>query len=318
MNAAGRLAVYGAGLVVAFASAFAVANAVVPDSAVQALKEGNQVSDHSAHGSPAGGSAEGLAGLSLSQDGYVLSEVSAPAGPDTAGELRFRIRTAAGTPVTAFATSHAKDLHLIVVRTDGTGFQHVHPTLDTSTGMWSVRWEWPAAGTYRVFADFQPADVADAPNVTLTRTVEVAGAFAPVDPGAARTVDEVGGFTVTLDGDLVAGSTHELTATVSRDGKPVTTLQPYLGAFGHLVALRDGDLAFLHVHPEGAEPEQGQSGGPAIAFAAEAPTAGKYLLYLDFQVDDTVHTATFVVDAAPSDGTQPAGQSHDDGHPGGH
>ena len=59
------------------------------------------------------------------------------------------------------------------------------------------------------------------------------------------------GYTVTLDGDLTAGADAKLTLSVSRDGKPVTDLQPYLAAYGHLVALRDGDLAYLHVHPEG-------------------------------------------------------------------
>ncbi|MDO3012721.1 heavy-metal-associated domain-containing protein [Mycobacteroides abscessus subsp. abscessus] len=318
MNAAGRLAAYGAGLVVAFGGAFAVSNAVVPESTAQAWKEGSQVSDHSPHGSSSGGSAAGLAGLSLSQGGYVLSAVSAPATAKTNGDLRFQIDTASGAPLTKFATTHDKDLHLIVVRSDGSGFRHVHPTLDAATGTWSVPWQWQAAGTYRVFADFQPADVPDAPKLTLTRAVDIAGAFTPVDPGAVRTVDQVGGFTVTLDGALAAGSAQELTATVTRDGNPVTSLQPYLGAFGHLVALRDGDLAYLHIHPEGAEPTPGQAGGPVIAFAAEAPTPGKYLLYLDFQVDGTVHTATFVVNAESGDATPSADGSHEDGHAGGH
>ena len=61
-----------------------------------------------------------------------------------------------------------------------------------------------------------------------------------------------------------------LTATVSRDGEPVTDLQPYLGAYGHLVALRDGDLGYLHVHPEG---DTGP--GPEIAFGTEFPSAGR-------------------------------------------
>jgi hypothetical protein len=30
--------------------------------------------------------------------------------------------------VTAYTPTHDKDLHLIVVRRDGTGFQHVHPS----------------------------------------------------------------------------------------------------------------------------------------------------------------------------------------------
>ena len=60
-----------------------------------------------------------------------------------------------------------------------------------------------------------------------------------------------------------------LTATVTQDGEPVTDLQPYLGAYGHLVALRDGDLGYLHVHPDG-EPGAGTP-GPEIAFDTESP-----------------------------------------------
>ncbi|NKX51639.1 hypothetical protein HER39_13910, partial [Arthrobacter deserti] len=48
-----------------------------------------------------------------------------------------------------------------------------------------------------------------------------------------------------------------LTVIVTRGGQPVKTLEPYLGAYGHLVALRAGDLAYLHVHPEGAAPAAG-------------------------------------------------------------
>lgn len=83
-----------------------------------------------------------------------------------------------GKPVTDFAISHEKMLHLIVVRTDGTGFQHVHPTLDESTGTWSLPWTWRTAGSYRVFADYVPAG-SDAPDITLTRSVDVAGVLAP-------------------------------------------------------------------------------------------------------------------------------------------
>ena len=93
----------------------------------------------------------------------------------------------------------------------------------------------------------------------------------------------------------------------------MTTLEPYLGAFGHLVALREGDLAYLHVHAEGDEPQARDTAGPEIGFAAEAPTADRYLLYLDFQVDGQVQTAEFVIDAEHGDGSQT-----DDSHTGGH
>lgn len=235
-------------------------------------------------------------GLSLDSRGFVLSLIDAPSSTGVAGRLQFQIHRETGEPLIQFTKAHEKDLHLIVVRTDGSHFRHVHPGLDPSTGIWSVPWIWEEAGTYRIYADFTPAD-AEAGEVTLSRTVEVAGDYRPTR-ATARATDEVGGFTLELEGDLVAGAPSELTVSIARDGEPVTSLQPYLGAFGHLVALREGDLAYLHIHAEGESPENGQStAGPTITFAAIAPTIGRYLLYLDFQVDGGVHTATFVLDA---------------------
>lgn len=321
MNAGARLAVYGLGLVVAFGAAFGLAGVVVPASVVSDWTEGAEMNGHEGEHDPseanaapsASVAADELKGLTLGLNGYVLSQVEGPAGVGEPGELTFQIQDAVGTPVTEYTTAHDKDLHLIVARSDGSQFRHVHPVLDASTGTWSVPWKWAAAGTYRVFADFTPAG-ADATGLTLTHTLQVAGEFTPVAPQPTR-VSEVDGFTVTLDGDLATGSASELTLSVERDGAPITTLEPYLGAFGHLVALREGDLAYLHVHAEGEEPEAGQVSGPDIGFFAEAPTAGRYLLYLDFQVDGQVHTAEFVIDAdhgAPTTGADE--ESHEEGH----
>ena len=323
MNAAGRLAAFGAGLAVAFTAAYVTAAAVVPDTAPTATQDlgAEPAADHSGpteQALPVSPLSADPPGLSLAQDGYALSPVQAPGAPNDRGGLSFTIAGPSGTPLLDYATVHDKQLHLIVVRSDGQHFAHVHPVLDQATGIWSTPWVWKAAGTYRVFADFQPAQSGSA-KLTLTRTVDVAGEFAPSMPVTTRMVDEIVGYTVELDGALTAGVSTQVTAKVSRDGEPVTTLQPYLGAYGHLVALREGDLAYLHVHPEGAEPEGGRTGGPAVAFAATAPTAGRYLLYLDFKVDNTVHTANFVVDAARGDTNQPSPQSPGDaGHAGGH
>ena len=323
MNAAGRLTAFGAGLAGAFTAAYVTAAAVVPDTAATSAQAqtSDAAADHSAlpteQASPVVPFAD-PPGLSLAEDGYVLSPVRSPTAPNDRGTLSFTIVDPGGTPLLDYATAHDKQLHLIVVRSDGQHFAHVHPRLDAATGTWSTPWTWNAAGTYRVFADFQPAGAGSA-KLTLTRTVQVAGAFVPAVASATRTVDEIAGYTVKLDGALTAGVSHQLTATVTRDGRPVMTLQPYLGAYGHLVALREGDLAYLHVHPEGAEPVPGGTGGPAVPFAATAPTAGRYLLYLDFKVQDTVHTASFVVDAAPGGTNEPAPEpSRDAGHAGGH
>ncbi|SDQ77875.1 hypothetical protein SAMN04489742_2526 [Arthrobacter crystallopoietes] len=269
--------------------------------------------NHEATGTGGNHSAHPVQGVTVEQGGYVLQQVSAPSATGEQGELSFTITGPDGAPVTDFETGHDKDLHLIVVRSDGSNYRHVHPVMDQA-GRWSLPWQWDAAGTYRLYADIAPAG-ADS-NITLTRTVDVAGTFNPAAPKVSIT-DEVNGFEVSLEGGLSAGAASALAINVTRDGQPVTTLEPYLGAYGHLVALRAGDLAYLHVHPEGAEPAEGEVSGPAVGFAATAPTLGRYYLYFDFQVDGKVHTARFVLDTTGSIHTATDAGTAGDGH-GGH
>ncbi|QYM76806.1 heavy-metal-associated domain-containing protein [Leucobacter luti] len=320
MNTGARLGLYGAGLVVAFGGAFGIAGALVPDSVVTNWTEQANMQEHSesggaaAHESTPAAAPAALPGLAISAGGFVLADVTAPARTGEQGQLSFQIQDASGAAVTEFTTAHEKGLHLIVARSDGSEFRHVHPVLDHATGTWTTPWEWDAAGSYRVFTDFTSAAGSA---LTLSSIVQVAGDFTPVAPQPTA-VSEVDGFTVSLDGELAAGTSSELVISVSRGGEPVTSLEPYLGAFGHLVALREGDLAFLHVHADGADPAPGQTAGPEIVFFAEAPTAGRYLLYLDFQVDGKVHTAEFVLDAphaAPDAAPSAAPDaSHGDAH----
>lgn len=256
---------------------------------------------HEAHEHDHGGAAvsgHDAGGVSLAAGGYQLSPIQAPAAIGEDGALRFQVLTAAGHVAGGFPESHEKALHLIVVRADGTEFGHVHPEADRD-GTWSTPWRWAAAGTYRVYADFIPPEDG-AEGLTLTQTVHVPGEFAPVALPVAR-VAEVAGFTVSASGDLVAGSPVELAIDVTKAGAPVRALEPYLGAFGHLVALREGDLAYLHVHPDGPAPLPGSVSGPTVRFVVTAPTAGRYFLYFDFQVDGEVFTAELQLDAAASE-----------------
>jgi hypothetical protein len=82
---------------------------------------------------------------------------------------------------------------------------------------------------------------------------------------------------------------------VLRDGVPVQDLEPYLGARGHLVALREGDLAFLHVHPD----EEGEAQPGHIGFGVEYPSAGRYRLFLQFKHQGVVQTVAFTREVAP-------------------
>ena len=228
-------------------------------------------------------------GLASSKDGYTFTPAATTPEP---GRFSFTITGPDGKPVTGYDVEHEKKLHLIVVRRDTAGFRHVHPEM-APDGTWSVPLTLPAAGSYRAFADFTPAG---GQAMTLGTDLSVAGDYQPTTYAPSRTA-RVDGYTVQLAGDLTAGTTSPLTLTVSRDGVPVTDLQPYLGAFGHLVALREGDLAYLHVHPDGAPGDGKTAPGPQVKFAAEVPSAGTYRLFLDFKHGDVVRTAEFTVTA---------------------
>ena len=319
MSSTARVGGFVLGLVAVAAAATGIGAAVGPVGTQPAGHQtGHQIGAGEAGGDPAGPGTEVPetpevpGGLQVSEAGYsleVLGDTFARPGRTT---LRFRVTDSTGAPVTDYVESHGRDLHLIVVRRDLTDYQHVHPTLDDA-GTWSVPLELREAGEYRLLADFRPTGAES--GHTLGHDLSVAGAYDPrALPATGRTV-QAGRYEVRLDGELVAGRTSRVTLTVSRDGVPVTDLQPYLGAYGHLVALRDHDLAYLHVHPDG-EPGDGRTApGPSIAFDAEVPSTGDFRLFLDFRHEGRVRTAAFTVtttDAAGPD--DPAGDPAEGDH----
>jgi len=244
----------------------------------------------------ASNAAEIPGGLMVSQNGYTLALAEDRAEPGNDRPVSFTITDPTGEAVTDYDVEHEKRLHLIAVRRDFTGFQHVHPTLDEDSGVWSIDLDL-TPGAWRIFTDFK-ATGADA--LTLGADLAVTGDYRPAGPASETRTATVGDYEVTLEGDLTAGTDAELTLTVTKNGRPVTDLEPYLGAYGHLVALRGGDLAYLHVHPDGTPGDGSTEPGPDVTFYAAVPSAGVYHLYLDFQHDGVVRTAAFTVTA---DGT---------------
>jgi hypothetical protein len=242
-------------------------------------------------------------GLTASADGLTLSLDARELSRGRESELSFRILEA-GTAVRDFEVAHERRMHLIVARRDLTGFQHLHPELGDD-GVWRTPVTIADSGQYRVFADFKR----DGENQTLATDLTVAGRAATRTlPAPATTATTPTGYEVELEGESAAGAESELMFTVSRDGEPVE-VEPYLGAGGHLVALREGDLAYLHVHPTG------EAGGSSVAFATEFPSEARYRLFLQFKHRGEVHTAAFtrVVDESAAADAEAEG-GHDGGH----
>ena len=280
MNAATKLVCFGVILGGVFASSLAVGAVAGPiDVGGKGHNEAMADSD-SAHLS-----AIDRQGVAIAAAGFRFEPLTEEVPAQRVATFRFRIVDDNGNPVLHFETNHERELHLIVVSRNLIDYAHVHPVRD-EFGLWTVDLPPLPAGSYRVLADFR-AIGADA--VTLGADLTVAGAprSAPLpEPASTYRVDD---YEIAMSGTASLGSS-DLSFAISRNGQPVTT-DPYLGAAGHLVGIRRGDMAYLHVHPM----DSNQSAAATIVFTAEFPTAGVYRLFMDFSHEGVVRTAAFTV-----------------------
>ncbi|WP_328540455.1 hypothetical protein [Streptomyces sp. NBC_00344] len=239
--------------------------------------------DHMADGS----------GLSDTEHGFRLTsrDMTLPAGGHAA--YRFTVTGPDRKPVTDFAVDQTKRMHFYAIRADLTGFQHIHPTM-AEGGAWTARPASLAPGSWRLFASFTPDSGAGRGRaLVLSRTVTVPGAAARVPLPAAASTAETDGYTVAVKGKPMAGMAHPLIVTITRNGKPVAGLQPYLDSYAHLTAFHEGDTAFAHLHPQ--TKVNGDHGGPELSFHAELPKSGNWRLFLQFRTGGKLHTAALTL-----------------------
>jgi hypothetical protein len=289
-----RLAAFAAGLALvggAAAAAGAASDATPPlqdclkVAAADAGFGGGAMASETHGGEPMIEAVPGSDGLRSQLAGIALAPLARSFAPDATSTWRFRLVDCDGRAVNDLEPENGKLLHLIVARSDLTGYQHLHPTLGAG-GVWSVEVATPRAGRYRAIADF----VVDGRKYVLGTTLSVPGAARERPLPAPALQASADGYDVELQrpATLEAGKEAQLTFRVTRDGRPVRDLQPYLGAYGHLVALHAPDLAYSHVHPDGEDRDAG-----AITFDTELHERGTYRLFLQFQTAGRVHTVAF-------------------------
>jgi hypothetical protein len=278
MSAPARLALFTAALALVFAASALAGGAIGPEPKTDAPEP-----EHAGDAQHGGAPTHEVRGLAAAADGLRLVVDDPELRRGRTETLAFRIVDDRGVTVRDFDVEHTKRMHLIVARRDLTGFQHLHPE-QRSDGVWETPIRIRDAGSYRVFADF----AREGEPQTLASDLRVDGAAdLRALPAPATTATSDGGYDVELrSAGARPGEEADLRFTIAKAGKPVAT-EPYLGAGGHLVALREGDLAFLHVHPTN------EAGSPEAGFGATFPTAGRYRLFLQLQHDGAVQTVAF-------------------------
>lgn len=224
------------------------------------------------------------------------------AGKPVPMELTLR-RTRDGAAVTELERTHERLLHLIVVSQDLSHFAHEHPE-SRPDGSLLARLTFPAGGNYVLFSDFKPKGAAGQVVPTALAVDGTAKAPVPLRPSAGeRRIVE--GNTIALSlapKQPKAGTPVKLTYRITRAGKPVADLEPYLGAGGHSVIVSADTTSYLHSHPEG-HAHAGHAGagappsayGPTVTFETVFPRPGLYKAWAQFQRQGKILTVEHVL-----------------------
>lgn len=219
----------------------------------------------------------------------VWSTENTQAGEETT--IRINIQDEAGKPVDKLDIEHEKLLHLIVVSKDLSYFNHIHPEYK-GNGEFVITNKFPSGGEYKLIADYVPAGGS---KTTQTEWIKIDGTSAqpvPLTPDKQHS-KIVDGVEVTLENDHPeAGKDFELNFKLAdaETKEPLTDLEQYLGAVGHVVILSEDTEDYLHVHPV-----EEKAKGPEAKFVTNFPSKGTYKIWGQFQRDGKVFTVPFVV-----------------------
>lgn len=254
--------------------------------------------------------------VAQSHRSYEIQVTSKPSSidPKKPVTLRYKIKNDKGETLKNYEIVHEKIMHFITIRKDLAYFQHLHPEFNEETGEFTVVLTFPENGPYRIFPDFTPGD--DNPQklpVTVYQDIDVGNSskyYAQSVVPDSEQAKTHGDYKITTNFPKDTKKQQEITYSLSitKNGKPVTNLENYLGALGHSVILKEGTLDFIHTHAQdttqqghgtvrqhgGSQTNTGNK-GPKIEFAATFPESGVYKIFTQFQHEGEVQTAGYIV-----------------------
>ncbi|MCG3120955.1 MAG: hypothetical protein ALAOOOJD_03876 [bacterium] len=231
---------------------------------------------------------------------YNVNLQTDPAKPmaNTATQLAITVtEQAVGDAIQEFELVHDKPMHLIIVRDDLSYFDHLH--LEPQNGVFTTPYSFPHAGDYKLWVDVKPQN-----GRQLLAAFRIHLEGRPLRERNPLAVDNQftqivmnGQYRVSLALPSEFGIHHGANLKFSiadTNGKPITDLQPMLGAKAHCIIISQDIHDFLHVHPE-EEVSSSWRGGPDATFHAQFPKAGLYKTWVQFQHHGKTITADFVV-----------------------
>jgi hypothetical protein len=228
-----------------------------------------------------------LGGLSSSADGYTLAPVRPRLERGNDQFVELRITGPDGGPVGELDEVDGTTMHLVAVRRDLTGFQHINPAPGEGRSWWALLNLTP--GPWHVTIELQPTALGR--RITLGTDFTVVGDYRPEPLPPPADQASVAGLEVRRSGALTTQHDAVSTFTVTENGHPVTDLQPVHGGLGHAVILRPADLGYAHLHALATA-----GSGPFLAFEGGVPAPGTYRIFVEFYRGERLHVAAYTVE----------------------
>jgi len=209
-------------------------------------------------------------------------------------QLKFRIadpRTA--KTVDHYEIVHEKLFHLFLVSEDLQYFVHDHP-VPQPDGTFLYDETFPKPGMYRVAGDFYPTG--GTPQL-IAKTVIVPGAPGSEVKLANPSLEPELGVShcANMDVELVTEPPQPIAGMKTLlffHIKPGDGIEKYIGAWGHMLVASDDLIDLIHDHPFIAD------GGPQMQFNIIFPRARTYKIWVQFQRNGVVNTASFTLPVA--------------------
>lgn len=237
---------------------------------------------------------------------YRMDFKAEPESPEvnTSVKLEFTPRRTSDNSIAKLEIDHEKPMHLVVVSQDLNWFQHVHPILQPD-GSLSLPFTFPSAGNYVLFADFTPVG---GTHQTFPFPLQVTGWKRPTVALSENLKQTWKKDDYSATVKVTPGTPTKFVYTLKYKGKPIKDLGQYLGATGHLVAISEDTLTYVHQHASGTGHVHGgghdahaehaappAKAGPDVTFDVTFPKPGLYKTWAQFNHKGNLLTVDYVL-----------------------
>jgi hypothetical protein len=179
-----------------------------------------------------------------------------------------------------------------------TYYDHVHPIYDGNT-TFTTTLTLPKEGTYNLYLNYSTPEVGEQQSLVTITTAQGKAAAAQLSPDqGTKTIANTYSVELSPSGTFKKSESQTFTYrfTDLQTNQPITDLEPYLDAFGHLIIVSEDSKQFLHVHPVDVPHTPDDRGGPTVSFATFINKTGKYKLFAQFKRNGEVFLTEFVVE----------------------